>query len=130
MYIAIDGDDIGSKLEKFILENDETKISFFSVLVNTCLENIKEFFTENNLRIILNGGDSLLCEGKIDVDEFRSFLKNESNEVCFSVGFGGSIRESYLALKYAKSFGKDCMVIFNNQQFEIVHSGNQIKGYI
>jgi len=121
MYIAIDGDEIGSRMEAYILECHEEMIKKYNMQVNQFLEIIKLYLIKKNIRVILDAGDSILGEGTIILEEtIEFFRKNSKNDVTVSVGIGDSMRDSYIALKYAKATGKKRLITYREGIFSTV----------
>ncbi len=113
MYIAIDGDDVGSHIEFLIIMNQTDKLSWFSdnysKTINWLIENLAQYFDAN---IIFSGGDNLLAS--VDSSQFSfdklEFLRQEFHKKInktISIGLGSSPREAYFALKLAKTSGKN-----------------------
>ncbi len=105
VYYAIDGDDIGKVIEKYLLEENARNASLFSALVENKLEAIKLFFEKYNAEIIFCAGDSLL----VQIDEIIKIPieLTESSDITFSIGIGDSLSNAVLALKKAKGLGKN-----------------------
>ena len=64
MYIGIDGDDIGAKIERCFLEDDEKGISFLSCAVQQAVSEISEAIQCLGFKIIFSTGDSILARGR------------------------------------------------------------------
>ncbi len=118
LYLAIDGDDVGHRLEYFILTNDSHSLrSFSSTFASAMAWLEQELRSSLGLTLIFSGGDNLLACLNADSDsndliDLLERLRNafaERAESTLSVGVGGSPREAYLALKLAKASGKDCI---------------------
>ena len=80
MYIAIDGDNIGSHLERLILENDEEQIFEFSHMMKKLMDSIEDFMIMKGMQIILKGGDNILCKGKIEIADINIAI--EPSSIC------------------------------------------------
>lgn len=113
LYIAIDGDDVGRRLEHSMLINDQNNLIDFSNRFNesmTWLERILEQTFQ--AQIIFNGGDNLLAKlqqndfdlGKLTIIA-KSFLAKSTSTL--SIGIGTNMRQAYFALKLAKTSGKN-----------------------
>ncbi len=112
-YIAIDGDDVGSKLEFFILMNHLEQLKSFSESFAETFRWLEDRLRENlNAKIIFSGGDNLLADAEDNnelvnkLERFKSDFLRQSG-CSLSIGLGASTREAYLALKLAKVSGKD-----------------------
>ncbi len=125
-YIGIDGDNIGSKIELYFLENNEESIQIFSGIVEKTVQLVALQLKELGMTIIFSGGDSILCRSDtIDIEKLRSIITVEAkNEIRFSVGIGETMKQAYIALKYAKTSGKDRIVILEDDQFKALCDHN------
>jgi GTP cyclohydrolase III len=103
-FYAIDGDDIGAKLEKLAFSNELDAISELSQTISNCLDKLRLYFESYSARIIFCGGDSLLA-----VSEHRinlTMLELSFDSLSFSAGIGRTCCDATLALKKAKGLGK------------------------
>lgn len=115
MYAYIDGDDIGLKIENNFMNNDEAGLRIINNKVKVIVEKITTYLVNESYEIIFSGADGIICKkDKIEVNQILHFIRNNSPYIKFSIGAGNSLRDSYLALRYAKSNGKDIGAIFNN----------------
>lgn len=115
-YLAIDGDHVGAKLEKYLLDNDEDSLSKFSSRLTSFLETLAEVLEAEGFSIVYLGGDSVLAKRpNIDVKMIADSI--QSDHVSFSVGIGTSCHDAYVALKYAKVSGRDCMIDYRDGTF-------------
>lgn len=103
-YYAIDGDDIGKKLEEYALKNDIQSIRELSATVKESLSKIREHLSSNGGEIIFCEGDSLLAFSKEEINISIDILIEES--ISFSAGIGKTTAMALLALKKAKGLGK------------------------
>lgn len=116
MYAYIDGDDIGLRIEHSFMSNDEIRLKEINEGVKLIVGKITTFLEQNNYSIIFSGADGIICKNEhINVKQILEFIRNNSKEISFSIGAGNSLRDSFLALRYAKSSGKDIAAIFNNE---------------
>jgi hypothetical protein len=115
MYAYIDGDDIGLKIEKSFMNNDEINLMIINNNVKAIVEQITIYLTNNNHEIIFSGADGIICKKDIiEVERILEFIRNHSEYINFSIGAGNNLRDAYLALRYAKTNGKNIGAIFNN----------------
>jgi len=115
MYAYIDGDDIGLKIENSFMNNDEVNLKSVNNNVKEIVGKITEYLINNKYEIIFSGADGIICKKeKVEVKEILDFIRKNSEYLKFSIGSGSSLRDSYLALRYAKSNGKDIGAVFNN----------------
>ena len=113
IFVAIDGDDIGSKTEYYMLTDQLDSLRTFSESFEASfrwLQNTLE--NEMNAYIIFSGGDNLLA--KIEsYARFKDDLKlvmarfQEQSGCSLSIGLGTNTTEAYLSLKLAKVSGKN-----------------------
>ena len=124
-YIYIDGDDIGLEIEKSFLDNDEISLGQINKEINSVTKEMSDYMVKAGLSILFLGADGIICKGEnINIKELSSYIKEISNKFTFSIGVGNNLRDSFLALRYAKSIGKDVNILFINHVFEIVRSEN------
>jgi hypothetical protein len=115
VYIAVDGDDVGSHLEYLMLMNDiETLAHFAAEYTNAMQQFIATLTNIFRISVIFLGGDSLLLtaeSAEFSVNQLEtvrtSFAENTRHTL--SIGLGYSAREAYIALKLAKTSGKNCI---------------------
>ncbi len=121
MYVALDGDDIGNDIRRYFLENDEEKIAKKSREVVDITDEIKDYLKNLNFKIIFCAGDDILSKGEsIDIKVFSNFLSQVGTACTFSVGIGPTLERTYIALRYAKSIGKNKIVRCNGSgQLEV-----------
>ena len=120
IYIGIDGDDIGRKLEECFFDNNEDLIKTLSGLVDNSLKKISLFLQKMKMQIIFCSGDSLLCKGEeFEFEKLHDFLKKEK-DINFSVGIGNSMFKTYIALKYAKVSGKNRIVFAKDNEYIVL----------
>jgi hypothetical protein len=109
-YITIDGDDVGQRITSAYLTNDLITLSKVNDLVNHKTFLIAEFLVECGFTIIFRAADGVAgYYENDDVDEnfiYAAIKRIANNEMTFSAGIGSDLRESYIALLFAKSSGK------------------------
>jgi len=116
IYVALDGDDIGNDIRRYFLENDEENIAKKSKEVVVVTERIRNYLTDLNFEIVFCAGDDILSKGEtIDIKEFSNFLVQIEDTCTFSVGIGNTLERTYVALRYAKSIGKNKIVKYNGR---------------
>ncbi|MEC1524445.1 mCpol domain-containing protein [Neobacillus niacini] len=116
MYAYIDGDDIGLKIENSFMENDEVRLKHVNELVKETVNKITYELESNNYIIIFGGADGIICKKeKIEVQELLFYLRGITKELTFSIGVGMCLRDAFLALRYAKSSGKDIGAIYQEE---------------
>jgi len=121
MYAYIDGDDIGLRIENSFMNNDEISLKKVNDEVKLIVEKITTYLINNNSKIIFSGADGIICKGdNIEAKQVINFIRNINEKISFSIGVGSSLRDSFLALRYAKSSGKDIVAIYSNNSFELI----------
>jgi hypothetical protein len=115
MYAYIDGDDIGLRIENSFMNNDEASLKSINNNVKALVESITLYLLENNYEIVFSGADGIICKkSSFEVEHILEFIRNKSENIKFSVGAGNTLRDAFLALRYAKSNGKDIGAVYNN----------------
>lgn len=118
LYLAVDGDDVGRKIEFFIVTNKMELLSdFFKNFQSAMIWLEKKLAHEFNAQIIFNGGDSLLASLQVDgisVSKLESLRVDFASlaKATLSFGLGENPRQAFFALKLAKASGKDRIEIF------------------
>lgn len=118
-YIVVDGDDVGSRLEYFMLTNQPQSLKAFAV----CFEASFEWFVETLVSqlaatIIFSGGDNLLAvvQDEKQLTEELERLRDDftrRTKHTLSIGLGRNANEAYFALKLAKASGKNRICRFS-----------------
>lgn len=115
MYAYIDGDDIGLKIENSFMNNDEISLKSINSMVKDVVESITEYLNTNGYEIIFSGADGIICKREeVEVKEIAEFIRRSAQYITFSIGAGNCLRDAYLALRYAKSNGKNIGAVFCN----------------
>lgn len=111
-FIAIDGDDIGTELRSYIVNNDVEGAARFSVGLDNYFQDLSVWLGRRELNIVFCGGDSILAYS----DFFENSIVEELPQgFCpISVGIGDSAEKAYLALQTAKARGKSQAVIISD----------------
>ncbi|QMW13690.1 mCpol domain-containing protein [Pseudoalteromonas sp. MT33b] len=111
-YISIDGDDVGRKITSLYLSNNEKGLSQLSQLLKDSTKEIAELLDGNEFKVIFCAADGVVASIDKDVDISKIFdeiQKLAPQGITFSAGLGASLRESYMALTFAKCNGKNCL---------------------
>lgn len=106
MYIAIDGDFIGARLQQLILEEKLDELKCFSESIKEYLLRFTQLLEENGGIIYMNGGDNIFAEctrncAQIVAEYIR--VENEKGLVHFSLAIAENTQDAYIGLNYAKS---------------------------
>src|SRR5690242_7045127 len=116
IFVAVDGDDVGHRLEYFMLVNSREPLRNFSITFQAAMDWLQsKLINEFSATIIFSGGDNLLAymHGDNLSNEFFEDLRAEfakRAQSTLSMGLGQNLREAYFALKLAKASGKIAFV--------------------
>ncbi|MEU5046523.1 mCpol domain-containing protein [Streptomyces griseorubiginosus] len=109
-FAIIDGDDVGNRIESRILANDVTGFVRTSKMIADAVDRLAEMSsTVPGVDVVSAGGDSILLQvAESSIDPLSVVLKElqDPESFTFSVGIGQTLRESFIALRMAKSSGK------------------------
>lgn len=120
-FIYIDGDNIGLKIEQSFLNNDEKKLSEINAMVTNAVKNISTYLLTTKQEIIFSGADGIISKGNnINLSELLKIVRNVDKNLTFSIGIGNTLNDSYIALRYAKSYNKNIAVILENGSYKTV----------
>lgn len=115
-YVYIDGDDIGLKIEKSFMTNNEAELRVVNMEVDRAVSTISNQLKDRGFDIIFCGADGIICKkDKIDIEVLQSYISDLTFSIRFSVGIGNTLREAFLALRYAKSNGKNGIAILEDE---------------
>ena len=105
MYIAIDGDSVGTRLQQYILEERLDELKQFSESIKNTLSRFCRFLEDQGGVVYMSGGDNLFgrCteEGVLAMAEYVE-QENKKQQICYSLAAGDSTQDVYLGLNYAK----------------------------
>jgi len=105
---AIDGDDIGKKIEKALFHNNLDEAIKISTKVEKSLINLNDAFLKLGGETIFLAGDSLLVKSKKFITLSPSMFQYE--DMTFSMGIANTPSDAVLALKKAKGLGKNRII--------------------
>ena len=115
IYVALDGDDVGDSIRRYFLENDEENVARKSKEVVEITKKISNYLEDSNFKIIFCAGDDILSKGEsIAIADFSKFRVQFENTCTFSVGISDTLERTYIALRYAKSIGKNKIVNYTS----------------
>ena len=105
MFYAIDGDEVGKKLEFYLASDQVENAIAYSEAITAETDAIRARLANLGARILFCGGDSILAESQ----ELLSLDLGSGNGagVTWSVGIGGTPSSALLALKKAKALGRN-----------------------
>jgi minimal CRISPR polymerase domain len=113
-YLAVDGDDIGRRLELCMVTNDIEALSAFASSFDSAVNSMVDYLRGvDGVDVILFGGDSIMMKVRDEMLDLALRAVNETGRdkgFTFSGGYASTMREAYLALKIAKASGKDRIV--------------------
>lgn len=108
VYAYIDGDNIGLLIEKSFMDNNEKELQKINSNVKSIVNEITEYLIEIDVEIIFSGADGIICKSKnINKASLVEKIRTFSDKITFSIGFGNSLKDAYMALRYAKSNNKN-----------------------
>lgn len=119
-YTYIDGDNIGLKIELSFLENDEDDLISINNQVKVIINEITTYLESLGQIIIFSGADGIICKG-IDINnsDLLKMIRSKNQSITFSIGKGESLSGCYIALRYAKSVGKNIAVTYTGIEYII-----------
>ncbi|WP_411115044.1 mCpol domain-containing protein [Streptomyces sp. 029-5] len=118
LFAIIDGDDVGHEIESHLLTNDVSGFVRTSDTISATIESLAGHASRiSGVTLVSVGGDSILLQvGENSIarlsDELESLQR--PGHFTFSVGVGATLRESFIALRMAKSSGK-CRIEFYSE---------------
>ncbi|WP_190865169.1 mCpol domain-containing protein [Actinomadura sp. RB99] len=115
IYAHFDGDDVGSKLELMLLDDDEESARDYSNSINIAIARVQEILSRSGAAIVLSGGDDLIASWTADSISFSDIerVRQTFRDVCgctLSVGIGFCLSEAASSLRRAKLQGKDQVI--------------------
>jgi hypothetical protein len=105
VYVAIDGDDIGRRLEQLIAEGDDAAVAAYSRHVSSRLSALA-FLAEKAGNLVYCAGDSLLARVRREAAAALCELALADEVVRFSGGIGQRMVEAMLSMRLAKARGR------------------------
>ncbi len=108
LYIALDGDNVGTKLAELINEGNDLKVANFASGVANDMQRYASNVESIGARVLLCSGDSVLYTiSEHDAKEALNLL--DANFCTYTIGVGRTIQEAHLMLNYGKFLGKNCI---------------------
>jgi GTP cyclohydrolase III len=106
IYVLLDGDRVGEKIDGHYLRNDVHDLYLFARELDDAVAMLAASIRGIGGTIYLAGGDNVLGT----VEDLTSFLalfdtSRPNLPVPFSIGIGGDARQAHLALRVAKATG-------------------------
>ncbi|MFD7897194.1 mCpol domain-containing protein [Streptomyces sp. NPDC059743] len=110
LFAIIDGDDVGHEIEAHLLTNDVSGFVRTSETISAAIELLASHASRiAGVTVVSVGGDSILLQvGENSITRLSDELEalQRPGHFTFSVGIGATLRESFIALRMAKSSGK------------------------
>lgn len=107
----IDGDDVGAETERHLITGDLEKAIDYSSGVNASIERlIDQLERVPDVQLLSRGGDSVILSlFRKDVKKLEESLEElrRRNNLGISCGYGEDSKEAFVALRLAKSSGKN-----------------------
>ena len=106
MFIAIDGDSVGTRLQQLILEEKLDELKCFSDSIKDTLFRFVQILERHGGIVYMNGGDNIFAECSREcaqiVAEYVS-IENKRSLIYYSLAIGENTQDTYIGLNYAKS---------------------------
>lgn len=115
-YFAVDGNEIGRRLDLLISTATDAEISAFSKKVSAHVLMIASKFESLGGEIIFATGDGILARSMNFID--ISCISLELDDFHFSLGIGNSALEASIAMRIAKSRSDSAVVFFPWSRFD------------
>ena len=105
IYVAVDGNEIGKIIEKYLFCENLEELSRFSSTMNKSVNEIGLYIEKCGGVLVMSGGDNILA--CLPVDSYllvKEYIRNYNGNdfFNFSIGVSQYPLGSYMALKYAK----------------------------
>jgi minimal CRISPR polymerase domain len=126
LYVAIDGDDVGRRLEGLVVRGEVDELRRFSRGVDGDLDTLANILESIAFDSFVKGGDTILaCGPAHDPAWFARHLTTVT--ITISVGLGRSLTEAFLGLKIAKASGKNQIVYYQTEVNEEDGAPNRLE---
>lgn len=107
VYVGVDGDNVGRRLEALIGHGDEAGARSLAIAVEARLRSFAEHVETAGGRLVFCAGDSLLAWVPLDAArEICRVAASACDGLVFSGGLGPEMMHAMLALKLAKAQGR------------------------
>jgi len=113
--VGIDGDRVGDRIVSALIANDVEELHWFAQGVAAALLKMRSTLEHKGYELILTTGDGLLARGPIDHALFQRLAEEfqTMTRCTLSIGIGPDLRSTYIALKFAKASGGNCISRFS-----------------
>ncbi len=118
LYITIDGDSIGSKVGRAVLNDDEAALVNMSNIINGAQKFMAETLQKLGGKIIELGGDELTAKiPQAAVSQLEQMRQQVQQQFGFTVtcGIGSKLSEAAKSLLVGKTNGKDQIVMYGHE---------------
>lgn len=108
IYFYIDGDDVGLRLERSLLNNDEIALIRINAEVTSIIDKLTERLVDLGCEVVFSGADGVIGKCKSgDSEAIQRCVCTLNASLTFSIGIGWSLRDAFAALRFAKASGKN-----------------------
>jgi len=132
VFIAVDGDDIGEKINESVLQNDVNALAEFSNRLNHGIEAIREWANSHQGAVVNSGGDeAVIYIDGVEEDELLDSVEHlrevykQITGCSLSAGTGSSLVEAGKALLAGKVSGKDMVVPYGEEIEDLLRDAHQ-----
>ena len=97
-YITIDGDDVGNKLAKCFIENDEVELATFAKQLTCIVSQICQYLESQGCDVIICAADGITVKtDDFSLAEFAMYLTSVGQpHLTFSAGIGESLQSAFV----------------------------------
>jgi hypothetical protein len=107
-YMIFDGDQIGDHIAKCYLCNDESALRDLDIGLRQRMAIAEDFLRSTGCDMIACGADGITCKGlNLSPPLCCPELSGIVAPYTFSIGFGASLREAFICLRFAKASGRN-----------------------
>lgn len=107
IYVSLDGNRIGTKVESYLIANDREGLIRFSQRVEQARQGVEEQLRKSGATILFSSGDSVLAATELPftVENGKQLAQRfaDLSSCVAAVGIAHTLREVYLAIKLAKA---------------------------
>lgn len=113
VYVYIDGDGVGEKLEGYIIDNDLRRAADLSLRINENLLEMLSGLRAAGAEVLFAGGDNVFAQLDLDRELLHHLLNAFLNwtGITASAGVGTTPAEAFLALRAAKGLGGGRLIV-------------------
>lgn len=112
-FLAIDGDNVGQVFERLVIEQRTADITSFAASVRSQIERFRACIEADGGCVIIAEGDTVIAEIPGGVSAHLLAMMPVKKPVTFSCGVGATLREAWVALRYAKTQKPGAVFLFD-----------------